>query len=275
MPNLFHLPQYERHLSLAALAHCPRHYQYVDQLRAGVLSDAPTKESLLLGILVHVGVRALWTQKQAGQDWLPSVAFDAMDGTSELTGALACDGPAMLALAKRAVGAYAAQWTGARDHWKPLLVEPLDVPPLPAMVLEDEFVAYPDLITTALPLYGVLVVDYKTSYYKFEAAKWEWHPELLTQCLAAQQLQPNDAIFYQIDYLQRPSKQSTVWSFPATPVWEFTSRKAAVAREWILNGLGRRNWHRQHYPDQPWPQEISQCQTPWGMCEHYERCFGD
>lgn len=288
MPNLLHNPSFERHLTLAALAHCPRDYWYTDKVRSGEMVDPKGGDSLMLGILVHHGLEHLWRQRQLtsmlGRPWVPSYALDALEGTPE---AATAPKP-LLDEAKKAVLDYAEQWTGARDHWKPLEVAPLDVPPAPWTVLNQEFVAYPDLIVEAGVMYPLVVVDHKTSMWKFEANKWEWHPELLTQCLAAKQLWPALPTFYQIDYLQRPGKKANVWSFPATPVWEFTEAKAAAAQEWVRHLIERRNGYRAiQYEGRvdlggesvtqyelPWPQELSQCQTPWGLCKWYGECFG-
>ena len=291
MPNLQHLPQYERHLTLAALAHCPRDYWYTDQVRRGLLDDEKSGDSLAVGILVHYGLEALWKQRQGTALWTPSVALDVMDAKmgADLALALLKDKGALVDEAKKAVLDYAEQWTGVRDHWRPVTVAPVADPPEPWTVLRGEFVSYPDLIIHAGPMYPTVVVDHKTSMWKFEADKWEWHPELLTQCLAAKQLEPNEPIFYMIDFLQRPGKRSNVWSFPATPIWEFTERKVEAAREWMRHLIERRDEYRiQQYEGRetegglaiervelPWPQELSQCQTPWGLCRWYKRCFGD
>jgi predicted RecB family nuclease len=96
----------------------------------------------------------------------------------------------VLAETEKAVADYAVQWTGARDHWKPVAIEPCAQPPEPWTVLEGRFVAYPDLIVTAGEQYETLVNDYKTSKWKYDPQVWEYHPELLTQCLAAKQLRP-------------------------------------------------------------------------------------
>lgn len=273
MPALTVLPQYERHLTLAALAHCPRDHYYIDQMRRGLLVEDPPSESLMIGILVHVGLGALWDQRvgvpsTSLMPWLPSLALDMIDLAPE---AQLIDA-VIVATAKKAVADYAAQWTGARDHWNVLHVESL--PPQEWQILDDRFVSYPDLIVEAPPLHPVLVVDHKTSKWKFEAAKWEYSPELLTQCLAARQLTGAKEIFYQADWLQRPGRQSTVWSFPATPVWEFTEAKAALAKEWMDNLTAAVYSMGAVCGDAPWPREISQCQTPWGLCHHYQRCFG-
>lgn len=284
MPNLAHNAQYERHLTLAALAHCPRDYWLTDQVRQGVRVDPKAGDSLTLGILVHHGLEALWRQRQAGKAiWIPSLALDALEAAPE---AAAAPRP-LVDEAQKALLDYAEQWTGVRDHWKPLEVAPLDIPPAPWTLLNQEFVAYPDLIVEAGAFYPVIVVDHKTTRWKFEADKWEWHPELLTQCLATQQLTPARPIFYTIDYLQRPGKKSNVWSFPATPVWEFTPKKAEAAEMWIAHLLGRRDTYREVYYEGrldlggasvtqyalPWPQELSQCQTAWGLCKWWKTCF--
>lgn len=277
MPALTVLPQYERHLTLAALAHCPRDHYYIDRMRRGLLVEDPPSESLTIGILAHTGLGALWMQHKIlpNRPWLPSLALDAIDAAPEAEGGDVVFEwlPSAIATAKKAVADYAAQWTGARDHWNVLHVESL--PPQEWQILDNRFVSYPDLIVEASPLHPILVVDYKTSKWKFEATKWEYSPELLTQCLAARQLTGAKKIFYQADWLQRPGRQSTVWSFPATPVWEFTAAKAQLAREWIDGLFVARDAWRSACLDEPWPREISQCQTPWGLCHHYERCFGE
>ena len=285
MPNLQHLPDFERHLTLAALAHCPRDYWYTDQVRRGLMPDLPASDSLTLGILVHYGLEALWIQRRhATGPWLPSPALDAIDNAPET----ATISQALKDEARKGVLDYAAQWVGARDHWKPLSVSPVSDPPAPWCVLDKEFVAYPDLTVEAGPMYPVITVDHKTSAWKFEANRWEWEPQLLTQCLAAKQLKPDASIFYMIDYLQRPGKRSNVWSFPATPIWEFTAAKEAAAWEWLRHLFERRNHYRStqfegrldlggasitQY-ELPWPQELSQCQTAWGLCKWYSTCFG-
>ena len=294
MPNLHHNAEYERHLMLAALAHCPRDYWLTDQVRRGLLVDPKAGDSLALGILVHYGLEALWKQRLTGEAiWTPSLALDALEATPEA----ASVAKLLLDEAKKAIIDYAEQWTGVRDHWKPLEVAPLSIPPDPWTVLAGKFVAYPDLIVNAGPVYPVVVVDHKTSMWKFEANKWEWHPELLTQCLAAKQRWPESHIFYMIDYLQRPGKKSNVWSFPATPIWEFTGPKAMAAASWIDHLIERRDDYRERWYESrvtlaesgradlegatvtkhelPWPQELSQCQTAWGLCKWYGGCFGN
>lgn len=277
MPNLQHNPDHERHLTLAALAHCPRDYWYTDRVRRGEMADRAPGGSLLVGILVHHGLEALWKQRQTEKTWTPSLALDAIDAVAGADIALAMlqDKTALVNESRKAVLDYAVQWTGARDHWKPVSVAPVDVPPASWTVLDGRFVAYPDLLVDAGSMYPLVVVDHKTSMWKFEAEKWEWHPELLTQCLAARQLRPDCPIFYQIDYLQRPGRRSNVWSFPATPVWEFTDTKAAAAQWWMEHLFGRRDDYINGDGDKPWPQELSQCQTPWGLCKWYGDCFGD
>jgi hypothetical protein len=235
--------------------------------------------SLVVGILAHVGLAELWKQRAAGEKtWLVSGAMDAMDRQPEATaGALALlkDGPESYKSLKAGVMEYAAQWVGARDHWKPLAVAPEAVPPSPWTILADQkFVSYPDLIVDAGPMWPTLVIDHKTSAFKFDAAKWEFHPELLTQCLAAKQLRPGLPVFYQIDHLQRPSYKSSVWSFPATPVWEFTTAKEEVAREWLAESFLALESLKSRFGGAAFPREISACQTPYGLCSWWKQCFG-
>lgn len=267
MPNLQHNPELERHLTLAALAHCPRDYYYTDQVRKGLLTDPKAGDSLLLGILVHEGLAALWQQWTIEAIWAPSLALDAIDGAAAASGAA----KPLVDEARKAILDYAEQWAGVRDHWKPVSVAPLDVPPQPWTVLYEQFAAYPDLIVESGQMYPLLVVDHKTSMWKFEADKWEWHPELLTQCLAAQQLRPESPIFYTIDFLQRPGKRSNVWCFPATPIWEFTKAKQEAADYWISHLFNLRNYYE---GDHLWPREWSQCQTPYGLCKWFGKCTG-
>lgn len=295
MPGLKHLPQYERHLTLASLYHCPRDYWYVAQMRAGKLAEDPTNEGLLVGVLVHAGLGALWRQRQeqanrlangfGARVWQPSLALDAIDRAPEL--AYSCKpgaapltplGEQVVKEAKKAVAEYAAQWTGARDHWQPIYIEDTnETVAEPWRLLGERFVAYPDLIVgNGMSTH---VVDYKTSKWKFDARKWEYHPELLTQCVAAKQL-TGGPVTYQVDFLQRPNKYSTVWGMPTTPVWEFTKEKERLAWSWVREGLERMDeLSTQHGSvisqlpyTHPWPQALT-CETPWGVCKHYERCF--
>jgi hypothetical protein len=181
----------------------------------------------------------------------------------------------VLAETEKAVADYAVQWTGARDHWKPVAIEPSAQPPEAWTVLEGRFVAYPDLIVTAGEQYPLLVVDYKTSKWKYDPAVWEYHPELLTQCLAAKQLRPGTDVWYQVDFLQRPGRGSNVWSFPATSAWPFTAHKEEMARAWVRSGLEKIRKHRWANGDRPLPRELSQCVGRWGMCQFAGRCFGE
>lgn len=278
MPSLDHNASFERHLSLAALAHCPRHYWYVDQVRKGLKAGEPPTTPLTIGLLAHVGLSALWGQRQSGGLWTPSLALDTMDNSPEAAAAVLSilkDGPQSYQSLKVGIVEYASHWTGVRDDWKPLAVAPEDVPPQAWTILDNCFVSYPDLIveTKQEP---VRVVDHKTSAWRFEADKWEWHPELLTQCLAAQQLRPGEPVYYQVDYMQRPGSgrmSSQVWSFPVTPVWEFDEQKEQAARQWLTHLIARRGDYLALYQNQPWPQEISQCQTPWGLCGYFKDCF--
>ena len=288
MPNLQHLPQYERHLTLAALGHCPRDYYYTNEVRQGLREDKAAGDSLAVGILVHYGLEALWKQRQIGL-WTPSLALDFIDAKagSDVVLLMLKDRKSVVDEARKAVLDYAEQWTGARDHWTPLEVSPVSDPPASWTLLDNRFVAYPDLLVEAGAMYPRVVVDHKTSMWKFEAEKWEWHPELLTQCLAAKQHDSGLPIFYMIDFLQRPGRRSTVWSFPATPIWEFTPKKEAAAREWIRHLIWRRDFYKATMYEGrvdlggesvtqyelPWPQELSQCQTPWGMCRWAGECF--
>lgn len=278
MPHLAHNAEKERHLTLAALGHCPRHYWHVNEIRAGRKAEQPASTALTIGLLAHVGLKALWTQRQQGQKvWTPSLALDAMDtspdGAASVVLTMLKDGPSAYQALRKGLVEYAAHWTGVRDDWQPLAVAPEDIPPQPWTVLAEKFVAYPDLLVTT-SREAVLVVDHKTSAWRFEAPKWEWHPELLTQCLAAQQLRPEEPVYYQVDFLQKPGPRSGVWSFPVTPVWEFTTEKEAAAWEWLEHLLARLEDYQAVYRLNPWPRELSQCQQPWGMCSFYEECFG-
>ena len=273
MPDLHHLSTYERHMTLAAMAHCPREYWYLDQIRQGIRPDRPQSDPLKIGLLVHEGLANLWEQRKTADVWTPSVALDVIDkAAGELKPA-----PAIAVEIKRAILGYTEQWTGVRDHWKPLEVSPLPVPPEPWLVLWGRFMSYPDLIVDAGERYPRIVVDHKTSSYPFQAAKWEYHLELLTQCLAARQRDPETPVFYMIDFLQRPRKGSTVWSFPATPVWEFTEEKVTIAQEWIRDMLvaidAEAAKHQSEVEKQPWRRSL-QCETPWGVCSWHAECFG-
>ena len=278
MPGLRHNPTYERHMTLADLAHCPRHGWYDRQVREQKMAEQVAGTSLVIGILAHVGLAELWRQRERGEKpWLISSAMDVMDKQPEAAaGALALlkDGPESYKTLKAGIMEYAAQWVGARDHWKPLAVAPETVPPPPWTVLNGMFVSYPDLIVDAGPMAPVLVVDHKTSAYRFDPAKWEFHPELLTQCLAAKQLMPGSPVYYQIDHLQRPSYKSSVWSFPATPVWEFTTFKEEVAKQWLEEGILRRDILLGRFGNAAFPFEVSACQTPYGLCAWWKTCFG-
>lgn len=273
MPNLQHNAEYERCMTLSAMRRCPRLWQAADEQRRGLLPDDPPKTGLTVGILAHVGLANLWTQRLHGaKPWVPSLALDAIDAAPEAAAAVLSilkDGPTQYQALRKGLVEYAEQWIGARDHWSVLSVAPEDVPPLPWAVVEGRYVAYPDLIVTT-PTEPVLVVDHKTSAFRFEATDWEWHPELLTQCLAAQQLQPGESVWYTVDFLQKPSYKTTIWSFPATPLWEFTAEKEATARAWVREGLRLVDDYRARGE---WPKSLA-CQSKFGVCGQYERCFG-
>lgn len=269
MPNLQHNSEYERHLTLASLAHCPRDYWWLSQMKAGTVEEGAAGESLKIGILMHVGLAALWNQRWEQTTWLSDLAVEAVRLT-----------PEWITLDKKVqdevelgVRQYAEQWTGVRDGWTPLAIEPHSVPPEPWTVLQERFVAYPDLIVDARPKYPVLVNDYKTSKWRYEPEKWEYHPELLTQCLAARQLVGRGRpIYYQVDFLQRPDRKSNAWAFPVVQAWEFTEFKETLAQSWIMENMVRILSYRDTC-EGPWPQELSQCETKYGMCQHFRRCF--
>ena len=135
MPNLQHNATFERHMTLASMAQCPRAWWHNDRIRRGVEPDRVAGESLMVGIGVHAGLAHLWGQRRAGTQWLASLAMDAIKGTM----------PGMdkkiVTEAEKAVADYALQWTGVRDHWVPRAIEPNAQPPAPWTVLEGKFVA--------------------------------------------------------------------------------------------------------------------------------------
>ena len=49
MPNLTFLPNLERHLTLMALGHCPRHYWWLREVRKGKIPEPKPSDSLTLG----------------------------------------------------------------------------------------------------------------------------------------------------------------------------------------------------------------------------------
>ena len=273
MPNLQHNAAFERHMTLASMAQCPRAWWHTDRIRRGVEPDRVAGESLMVGIGVHAGLAHLW-----GQVNNPMVAVPARWIASAAMGAIVQAMPGsdkkIVTEAEKAVADYALQWIGVRDHWVPIAIEPNAQPPAPWTVLEGKFVAYPDLIVTAGEQYPLLVVDYKTSKWKYSPDVWEYHPELLTQCLAAKQLKPDVPVWYMVDFLQRPGYKSTVWSFPVTTAWEFDARKEEMARDWVRQGLEKIRKARWAHGDRPLPRELSQCQTRYGICQFAAGCLG-
>lgn len=271
VPGLTFLPEYERHLTLAALGQCPRKYAYLLECRRGARPEPRPGDALALGIIVHLGLGHLYADLGQHLSW-DSAALVRANEYMEGEAAAACrrdDIAGCLAQAKSAVAQYADHWGPMRAGWEVLAVNPAEALELPAWtLLHGWFLAYPDLVIHTAG--KVIVLDHKTGKYAFKPGDWEHDPQLLTQALAARQLLPGAAVYYGIDYMQKPGARTTVWSFPATPVWEFTPEKEAEAEEWLLLGEKRLDFYRDW-----WPGDQAQCAAgKYGMCEWAGQCFG-
>lgn len=273
MPGLRTHPQFERHLTYAAAGHCPRHYAMLDAVRAGHRPERKPSDSLALGILVHLGLARLYMNQKIGRGWFAAEAWDEM----QLLGPAACNrediGP-LLETAKQAVGQYADHWEEMRKEWVVLDVNPADgESPADWWVLGGGFLTYPDLVVQIAD--DVVVLDHKTGKYALKASDWEFDPQQLTQACAVKQAHPGRRILYGIDYLQRPGYRSTVWSFPAPPMWELTQGREDIAVEWLAMNQNRLRYYEVTYGPKPsWPCDPAQCATRYGPCEWYADCFG-
>ncbi len=281
MPGLTYLPQFERHLTLAALGHCPRHYDYLRQIREGLLPEPVPSDSLTLGIGVHMGLAGLYEQSLRQEPWDAARALDGVE--ARLREECRREVASIMPLVRSGVQQYAEHWGPVRAGWNIVAVNPGEEQPTPPWCFwGDWFVTFPDLIVAQDFGRVVTVLDHKTGRYPFRPTDWQHDPQLLTQCLCVSQGFPRDVrVLYGIDYLQKPGTRSSVWSLPVTPLWEFTPERAEEALEWLELGYARLAFYRGTTTAEGsrggygFVRDQAACKTIYGTCEFWEECFGE
>lgn len=303
MPSLTFHPEYDRHLTFQALAHCARDYKLVREVADGTREPLPTNTSLFAGIGADKLIGELWRQTQRGKAWDAGVAWEVARTVLDVEGvhnaAWQSDRTAILQELVLLGRDYVDQWQGVRT-WHILQVAPADEEAnVPRLIIPlgpgRGYLTMPDMeARTGEP--GILtIVDYKTSKWPYNPQHWAYEPQMLTYCLAAE-AHYKEPIQFQIDYMQRPyvskAKKAPAdphWTCPITYPFPFDDVRRALAKSWLTEQERCRAEYAIHAnafnPEynlynliEPWPRNPAACKVAAGSgrvrCPWEPVCFG-
>jgi hypothetical protein len=276
MPALSFAPEYLRHSLLGTAGICPRKFKHLDDARKlGKTNDLSEKDYIVIGSGLDAGLGCLWAQ-----GWDLTQALEKATQTLLVeTQRLASEAQTrVFELVRAGITGYAAHWSLTRWHeivavhpyldaatrldwlWTPFasggnLTEP-------ALMMPDLVVRHNGYLT---------IIDHKTSGKPYNAANWEFSTQLLSYCYVLQAHYPNEAILYQIDYMQRPSRKGDDrWLFAQTEPFVFTVEKAEAVFEWMHERCVAINRARRATS----PLRNPDACYSWEPCEFINQCWG-